>query len=418
MRTLYTLVLYLLTPVALLRLTWKGLKNRAYWQRWPERFGYFTAPTLQRPLWIHAVSVGEFQAATPFIKKLMKLHPDRSLVITTTTPTGSSRVTSVFNGQVFHVYMPYDLPGAVGRFLDSVQPELALIMETELWPNLFFQCAQRRIPVCIANARLSLHSQQGYQRFKRLTKLTLQQVASIAARGVLDQERFLQLGAPANRVHVAGNIKFDLEIPDDQVAAGHALRADAAGRFIWIAASTHEGEELQVLEAHRIIKQSLPKALLLLVPRHPERCPHVHTLCQRQGFKTIRRSHGAAIDGSVDIYLGDTLGEMMLLYSASDVAFVAGSLVPIGGHNMLEAAAVGIPVISGPYLANFTEISQALITAGGMRKVNSPEKLAGAILQLATDSIARARMGKAGRQLVADNRGALNKLYTHIQPYL
>ena len=404
--------------MALLRLIWKGFKHRPYWHRWPERFGYFPPPDLRHPLWIHAVSVGEFQAAIPFIKKLMQQHPDRSLVVTTTTPTGSSRVSSVFGNQVFHVYLPYDLPGAVQRFLDAVKPELALIMETELWPNLFYQCEQRRIPLCIANARLSLHSLHGYLRLRRLTTPTLGRVSCIATRGSLDQQRFLQLGAEATKVQIAGNIKFDMEIPDAQVAAGRQLRQQAGNRFTWIAASTHEGEELQILEAHRIVRQSIPDALLLLVPRHPERCPHVGTVCRRHGYTVQFRTQSGNIDTGTSIYLGDTLGEMLLFYSAADVAFVGGSLVPIGGHNMLEPAAVGVPVITGPSLENFTEISEALLKVGAMRKINSHQKLASVILQLAGDAQAHQHMAEAGRQLVADNRGALNKLYRQIQTYL
>lgn len=410
MRTIYTLLLRLLTPLVLLRLGWKGMKNRDYWHRWPQRFGYFSAPPLRQPLWLHAVSVGEFQAAIPFIRKLLQDQPQHSIVVTTTTPTGSSRVSSTFGEQVFHVYLPYDLPGAVNRFLDAVQPRLALVMETEIWPNLYHACHRRGIPICVANARLSIHSMQGYQRLRRLTAQTLGYIDCIAAQSETDRQRFLTLGAAADRLRVMGNIKFDLELPAPQLTAGDALRAQFGQRFVWIAGSTHEGEEIQVLEAHRAIGLSLQRPLLILVPRHPERSNHVATLCQRQGFRVARRSRREAVDAAIDIYLGDTLGEMLTLYRAADLAFVGGSLVPVGGHNLLEPAALGLPVLSGPHLFNFLEISQALSKAAALRKVENPPQLAKIVLQLAADAGARQRMGDAGRTLVSDNRGALQRL--------
>lgn len=418
-RFFYSLILYLATPLVLLRLSWRGTKNPAYWRRWPERFGWFRAPTLHAPLWLHAVSVGEAQAAAPLVKALLARYPERSLVVTTTTPTGSQRVRELFGEQVFHVYLPYDLPGAVRRFLRRVRPQLALIMETELWPNLFHHCAAADIPVIIANARLSPRSAAGYGRIRALVKDTLADVSLIAAQGAADAERFRALGAVAERVMVMGNLKFDQAMPADIASQAQALRRQlGATRPVWIAASTHEGEEEQVLDALALLRQTQPDALLLLVPRHPERFPKVAALVQRHGYTLVRRTEGHACTADTDVFLGDTLGELPLFYAAADVAFVAGSLVPVGGHNMLEPAALGIPVLTGPQLFNFVDISAALLAAGAARQVDDSTQLAQVVGELLADAGQRQAMGAAGRQLVADNRGALERLLQQIATYL
>jgi 3-deoxy-D-manno-octulosonic-acid transferase len=418
-RHLYSILLYLATPLVLLRLSWRGTKNPAYWRRWPERFGWFRTPALQAPLWLHAVSVGEAQAAAPLVKALLQHYPSRSLVVTTTTPTGSQRVRELFGEQVFHVYLPYDLPGAVRRFLRRLRPQLAVIMETELWPNLFHHCAAADIPVIIANARLSPRSAAGYGRIRGLVKDTLADVSLIAAQGAGDAERFRALGAAAERVTVMGNLKFDQAMPADIASQAQTLRQQlGATRPVWIAASTHEGEEEHVLDALALLRETQPDALLLLVPRHPERFPKVAALVQRRGFQLVRRTEGHACTAATDVFLGDTLGELPLFYAAADVAFVAGSLVPVGGHNMLEPAALGVPVLTGPQLFNFTDISAALLAAGAARQVDDSTQLAQAVGELLMDAGQRQAMGAAGRQLVADNRGALARLLERIENYL
>jgi 3-deoxy-D-manno-octulosonic-acid transferase len=340
-------------------------------------------------------------------------------VVTTTTPTGSQRVQELFGERVFHVYLPYDLPGAVRRFLRRVRPQLAVIMETELWPNLFHYCAAAEIPLIIANARLSPRSAAGYGRIAGLAKDTLADVSLIAAQGAADAERFRALGAAAERVMVMGNLKFDQAMPAGLATQAQALRQQlGATRPVWMAASTHEGEEEQVLDALAQLRESQPEALLLLVPRHPERFPKVAALVQRRGYSLVRRTDGHACTANTDVFLGDTLGEMPLFYAAADVAFVAGSLVPVGGHNMLEPAALGIPVLTGPHLFNFADISAALLRTGAARKVDNSEQLAEVLGELLMDAKQRQLMGKAGRQLVADNRGALARLLQRIEACL
>lgn len=408
-RGLYTKLLYVLTPLVLARLLWKAGRNREYLRRWDERFGIYPADTGEVSIWIHAVSVGEFQASIPFVRRLAATYPDYRLVITTTTPTGSQRVRATFGDSVHHVYLPYDLPGAVNRFLDHALPALAIIMETEIWPNLFHQCRQRRIPLLIANARLSPHSMEGYRKYASLVQEALRAPTFIAAQGRIDLQRFKQVGAPEDRLRLMGNLKFDLDISASQVEAGRALRQRLGSqRPIWIAASTHEGEEMQVLEAFDIIRREVPETLLILVPRHPERCAAVARLCRRRGFSVLPRTSD---DGSdADIYLGDTLGELITFYQAADIAFIGGSLVPVGGHNMLEAAALGLPVVSGQQLFNFTEISATLEHAGAMKQVRDSVRLGETVVRWLQDPVLRDQMGSNGRRIVEENRGALEKL--------
>ncbi len=427
MRRLYTTALYLLLPIVLGRLAWRGLRNRGYWYRWGERFGFFPAPKLRDPIWVHAVSVGETLAAAPLIRELLVRYPERSLVITTTTPTGSERVRALFGeqfvgqpgGRVFHVYFPYDLPGAVRRFLDKTRPGLALVMETELWPNLFYCCARREIPVVIANARLSPRSARGYAKLGGLVRDTLDDISLIAAQGEGDAERFRGLGAPADKVTVMGNLKFDLHLPGDLEDRAEVLRRQlGTNRAVWVAASTHEGEDEQVLDAFARLRERRPDTLLLLVPRHPERFARVASLARRRGYDVVLRSEGRPCDAGTAVFIGDTLGELMLFYAAADVAFVGGSLVPTGGHNMLEPAALGVPVVFGPHLFNFADISRALLEMGGARQVEDSGELAEVVAELLDDPARRAEMGEAGRRLVAANRGALERLLGLLQPYL
>lgn len=418
-RRLYTLILYMLMPVVVGRLIWRGWRNREYWRRWGERFGRFPSPEMNSPIWIHAVSVGEVRAAQPLVREIKQRWPAIPLLVTTTTPTGSEQVKALFGESVLHTYLPYDLPGPVRRFLDGAQPRLALIMETELWPNLFHGCASRKIPLIIANARLSARSLRGYRRVSSLIRETLRSIYLVAAQGEQDAERFRQLGMEADRIRVTGSMKFDQPLPEGlQEHAGELRRRLGEKRMLWIAASTHQGEEEQILDAFRQVRREHPDCLLMLVPRHPERFGRVAELCSRAGFRMVRRSSGRPCDQDVDIFLGDTMGELMLFYAASDVAFVGGSLVPTGGHNMLEPAALGKPVIAGPHLFNFTEIAAAMERAGALCRVADSAELAEVTSRLLSSPEERAGMGEAGRRLVQQNRGALQRVLELVRPCL
>lgn len=407
MRSVYTLILYLLTPIALLRLIWRGRRAPAYWQRWGERFGFITATEGAAPIWVHAVSVGEVQAAVPLLRALSKRYPDVPLLVTTTTPTGSEQVQNLFEGRVRHVYMPYDLPGAVRRFLDSARPRLALIMETEIWPNLYHACSQRNIPVLLVNARLSARSAAGYRRVHRLTAATLGCLRGIAAQDRADAERLVELGAPPERVKVTGSIKFDMQVPASLTERAAVLRRDwGVQRPIWIAASTHEGEDELVLDAHRQIRARYPHALLVLVPRHPERFARVAALCREQGWNTVLRSEQVPTPTSAAVFVGDSMGELLLFFAAADVAFIGGSLIPHGGHNPLEASAQRVPVLFGPYMFNFELIAKLLLEAGAAREVGDSGQLADSVMNWLADPAARNIAGERGAAVVEANKGA------------
>ena len=416
----------------LLRLAWRGLRAPAYWRRWPERFGFFTGTPARETLWIHAVSVGETQAALPLIKALQQHYPDMMLVVTTTTPTGSERVRAALGDTVFHVYAPYDLPSAVQRFLQRTRPCVAIIMETELWPNLIHGCQHHGIPVIVANARLSVRSSAGYQRVARLTREALQNITMIAAQAQADAQRFIALGADPARMRVTGNIKFDITPAADLQQRAATLRHTwGAQRPVWVAASTHanstSSEDEQVLIAFAAVRLALPNALLILVPRHPERFAKVTALCRKQGYNVMLRSEQKPGDATTDmvtpdintdIYIGDSMGELMLFYAASDVAFVGGSLITHGGHNLLEPAALGIPVITGPHTFNFSDISRMMLEADAARRVDNAAELATTVITYLQNDTLRRITGENARNLVEQNRGALAKLMALIRQCL
>lgn len=413
MRFLYSCLLYLLIPLVLLRLLWRGLKAPGYRHRWAERFGFFPQ-SVQRPaIWVHCVSVGETLAALPLIRRLQQQYPGFELIVTTTTPTGSDQVGVALGDEVMHSYMPYDLPGSVRCFLSRVQPRLVIILETELWPNLFAACHERQIPLMIVNARLSPRSSRGYARISGLTAGTLQQVSLIAAQTQADAERFLALGAGLEQIIVSGNIKFDMSVPPSLEEQAQVLRRDWNGgsdnqRPVWVAASTHEGEDEQVLAALTLLRQSLPHMLLVLVPRHPERFDRVVALCREQGFDVVRRSEGRSCDMGTAVFVGDTMGELRLFYAAADIAYVGGSLVATGGHNVLEPALLGRPVIFGPHMFNFTEAAELLLAADAAVQIADSSQLAEAVLHYVEDVSARVMAGEQGQRVVEANRGALD----------
>ena len=418
MRQLYTLILYLMVPVVLVRLYVRSLHAPEYRQRIGERFGRVAPVAGDGAIWIHAVSVGETQAALPLVRKLAQRYPARPLVVTTTTPTGSDRVRQNFGAAVVNYYLPYDLPSALERFLNAVRPALVIIMETELWPNLFHECAHRGIPLVVANARLSPGSMRGYARLRRLVASTLGCARLICAQSSDDAERFRALGAPASRVQDLGSIKFDLQVPPAARAEGEALRLLLGNdRPVWIAASTHDGEESRILDAFAKIRELLPDSLLILVPRHPERFDGVASLCSGRGWRTVRRSDNASPAGC-DVYLADTMGELMVLFAAADVAFVGGSLVPVGGHNVLEPAALGRPVQFGPHMFSTVGAAEQLLQAGGGTEVRDVGDLVASTVQLLEDAERRDRMGRAAQRVVLENRGTLERLLAELDAFL
>ncbi len=410
MRQLYTLVLYLVFPGVLMRLLWRSLRSPAYRRRWAERLGRSDIAPRPGGVWIHAVSVGEVQAIEPLVRHLREHHPALDLTITTSTPTGSERVRLLFGDDVFHVYCPYDLPFAINRFLDRVRPRLLVMVETEIWPNLLALCARRDIPTLLANGRLSRRSARGYARFGPFTRQVFSGIRGVAAQSRADAERFISLGVPAENVSVTGSIKFDMRIPASVQEQIQVLRRAWGDRPVWVAASTHEGEDEQVLAAHRSILKQVPRALLVLVPRHPERFDRVAAQVVRQGFNLCRRSLDEPCGENIQVFLGDTMGELPVFLGGADVAFIGGSLVKVGGHNMLEAAAQGVPVVFGPHVFNFSGIARLLRDREAAVMVEDAGGLAVQVAAWLQDASERSRVGENGRQVVEENRGALQRL--------
>ncbi len=411
-RTLYTLLFHLGLPLVAVRLFLRSRKAPAYARRIRERFSFGLPKMQPGGIWVHAVSVGESIAAAPMIRALQQRYPQLPITVTCMTPTGSERIRAMFGDSVQHCYLPYDLPWAAARFLRKVQPRLAVIMETELWPNHIHQCARRGIPVALANARLSERSARGYARFERLTRPMLGELSWLAVQTEAEAERFRRLGARPECVSVTGSIKFDLSIDPELPVRAAALREEwqATQRPVWIGASTHAGEDEIILAAHRKLLEQHPDALLILVPRHPERFNGVFELCRGAGLATVRRSAGEPVSAQTQVLLGDTMGELLFLYALADVAFVGGSLVPNGGHNLLEPAALGKPVLSGPQLFNFLEIAAQLREVGALREVLDAPTLAVAVGQLWEQPEIARDMVDAGLGVLRANQGALQRL--------
>ena len=419
MPRVYSCLLYLLTPFVLLRLLWRGVKAPAYWRRWPERFAFYRQGHQRGVVWFHAVSVGEAESLFPLVRLLLEKRPDCKVLITTTTPTGSSRVQAVMGGMVEHVYLPYDLPDAVYRFLQHFRPVMAVIMETEIWPNLFDQCGKNNILLVIANARLSEKSFRRYQKIPSLVQFCLAQVDSIAAQTAEDARRFMELGARENSVAVTGNIKFDLDLPDNIEKQGSLLKEKTfPGRLVWIVASTHKGEDEIFLSCYRRLKQHFPNLLLMLVPRHPERFSEVKSLAQREHFQVLLRTEGKPCKQQTDVYVADTMGELKMLYATADLAFVAGSMVPVGGHNVLEPAALAVPVMFGPHMHNFKEIAKGLLAAKAAVQCRDAAELFELAKGLLGNAQQRKQMAERGKTFVQKNQGALQKVYSIITQIL
>ncbi|HUQ53817.1 MAG TPA: lipid IV(A) 3-deoxy-D-manno-octulosonic acid transferase [Gammaproteobacteria bacterium] len=407
--SVWRVVVYLLLPYALGNLIWRALRYPAYWHRWSERFGFVAPLGKLRTLWVHAVSVGEVRSAAPLVSELVERYPEHRVVVTTMTPTGSEQVKELFGDRVSHCYVPYDFPDAVRRFFDRVRPEVAVIAETEFWPNIFAECGRRQIPLLLVNGRVSQASLRGYLRVANTARRMLANADLLCAQTKVDAQRLRNLGAPPQLVHVTGNLKFDVELPAQLLDEARALRVQwGRERPVLIAASTHAGEERKVLDAFAELAPRFPRMLLVLVPRHPERFQAVARLCRKRGHSVALRSctRGELPPGT-DVLVGDTMGELQRLYAAADVAFIGGSLVPHGGQNLLEACAVHVPVVFGPHMFHFEEISAMALERGAARQVHDVGDLSAAIALYFEQPDLRRAAGNAAYTLVTDNRGAL-----------
>jgi len=410
---LYTWLSYLLLPFALLYLLWRGLGDRDYLRRWPERLGRVAAVAGERPLlWLHAASVGEVQAALPLLQALARAYPDHRQLVTTVTPGGSRIVQARCARGTRHCYLPYDVPLAVEAFLRHTRPCLGIIMETELWPQLFLACRRRTIPLVIANAGISARSYTRYRLLRGLCREVLQAVSLVAAESRQQAERFIALGADPAGVQVVGNTKFDVIVPAEVPAAAEELRHRLLGaRPVWVAASTHEGEEAALLRALLRVRREHPDALLVLAPRHPPRCRRVARACIELGCgEVVLRSAGRACTPATTVFLLDTLGELLPFYATAELAFIGGSLVPVGGHNPLEAAALGVPLVVGPYHDNYAAMVEMLVADGACWVADDEHTLAARVSQLLGDATLRRMAAQRARALVAHNRGSVERL--------
>jgi len=424
MKKIYAVLSYIITPFILLRFWLKSYHSSAYRQRLKERLALFPKPPEPVILWIHAVSLGEVIAAAPLVQRLQKQYPDHKILLTTTTPTGSQKALAAFGDSLLHVYAPLDQPAIIRRFLRKIQPKAVIMMETELWPNWFFACQKNNIPIIIANARLSEKSQKGYRRIAPLIRSTLNCIEKLLAQTSEDARRFIQLGLASEKVIVAGNIKFDLTIPEDIYEQGKKFRAIwGTQRPVWIAASTHNGEDEIILEAFKTIKKDYPDSVLILVPRHPERFDKAAELAEKAGFSTVLRTHLTASANSssqyekMDVLIGNTIGEMFLFLTAADAVFIGGSLIPQGGHNLLEPAALYVPILTGPNMFNFQKIYDDFTQNDSIITVYDADSIAEAIKNFFTDPALCEEYACRAFEIIKKNQGALEKHLKVIQTY-
>jgi len=403
-RLLYSLLLYLATPLIWLRLLWRARRQPEYLQHLGERYGFYGRVAADKLIWVHAVSVGETRAAQPLIDGLLARWPEHRILLTGMTPTGRAAGRQVYGEQVIQAYLPYDYPGATQRFFRHFSPAFGVLMETEIWPNLLAAARSRRVPVMLANARLSARSARGYGKLAALVRPAFAALSGVAAQTAGDAERIAARGAAT--VEVSGNLKFDVTPANEQIDLGRQWRAAIGQRPVWLAASTREGEETLVLEAWREVR--VADALLVLVPRHPQRFAEVAALLQQHDLKTARRSGGLPA-ADTNIWLGDSMGEMAAYFTLADLAFIGGSLLPLGGQNLIEAAACGCPVLVGPHTFNFLQATEDAIAAGAALRVGSPAALGAEVNRLLRDQTGLASMRQATGQFAAAHRGAAQR---------
>lgn len=420
LRALYRGVVYLLVPIACAVLAFRGLRDRSYWRNFGERFGFGTrigAPSI----WVHAVSVGEVQAAAALLQALRERHPDIPLTLTTVTPTGAARARALFGETIDVRFLPYDTTGSVRRFFDRVQPLLAIIIEKELWPNLYHECGERAVPLVLASAAVSPRSLGRYRRLARLFADTLSNGIVIAAQTEVDAARFRAIGANPRRTHVVGNLKFDLALAPDLRAAGETLRQryGLGARLVLVAGSTYEAEEIALLEVQARLQAENIDLVLVLAPRHPPRFESVAARLKSVGRVTARRSSAEGASRPIDVLLLDTLGELMQAYAAADLAFVGGSLVTgVGGHNLIEPAALAVPTLTGPHGFNAVDIANALLEERALTMVGDVDELQREVRRLALDPRERHRRGELGQRFVERNRGTLERLLKLLEPII
>ena len=419
MRFLYTLALLFLAPFAFIWFGWRSLRQTGRMDSLGERLG--SSPFMQPgvAIWVHGASVGEIRAAAPLVQALHRSHPDRPILVTTFTATGRRHARQLFGDKVMVSLMPYDLPFFVSRWLNCTKPAVAIIMETEIWPNLYAACAKRRIPLLLVSARMSDRAFQRYGRYASLTRGALRNATAIATQTPADAERFRALGADEACLSVMGNLKFDISVSEDLLSTGKALREKLFGpATVLVAGSTRDGEEPLLLAAFRKLLESQPNSVLVLAPRHPERANAVAAAISAAGFSFRRRSAGDMPLKAGEVLLVDLLGQLMKFFAAGDVAFVGGTLVPVGGHNLLEPAALGLPVLVGPYLDNVKDVAEMMHEAGALTLVQDPDTLAAAAAWLLGNPATRQSIGGVAREKVRENRGALDKALALAKQYL
>ena len=407
MRLIYTLLFYLLTPFILLRLFWRGFKAPEYRKRWKERLAIYPKKFPNNVIWIHAVSVGEVEAVIPLVKRLQQQYPSDSFLITTTTPTGSARVQAVLENSVNHVYLPYDLPGVVNHFIATFKPMIAIIMEKEIWPNLYAACAKNKIPLLIINARLSANSAKAYKKIPRLVIPALDAVSWIATQTEEDRLRFIEIGAEATRTMVSGNLKFDLALVASIFQQAIEIKEQLfKNRFVWVIASTHDKEEAMFFDIYPELKKQISELLMIVVPRHPERFKQVQQTAEKRLLRTCMRSSSQPCTAETDIYIADTMGELKLLYGVADICFVGGSMVPVGGHNILEPAILGTAILFGPYMVNFKEIAKNVLAIKAAVQCADMGAVVEAVIRLHSDKSYKSVMENKAKQFVMANQGA------------
>ena len=418
MRFIYTCVFYLIIPFIVLRLLWRSIKAPSYRHRWYERFSIYNTKFPTGVVWFHAVSVGEAEALFPLLKQIKLKHPDTKLLITTTTPTGSARVKAVMQDTVSHVYLPYDVPDAICRFMRCFKPRMAVMMETEIWPNIFNYCGDHHIPLYIINARLSEKSSKGYQKISRLIHPALANIKCIATQTKDDASRFISIGADSEKVETLGNIKFDVEITTSTITEGLTIKADLfMDRFVWLIASTHKDEEKIFLDIYKVLKEKIPELLLILVPRHPERFPVVKKLIEKEHLSVATRTLQETVNTKTDVYLVDTMGELKAMYAAADVAFIGGSMVANGGHNILEASAVGVPVMFGPFMDNFKEIARVVLIESAAIQCQSKSDIISSMKLLYEQPDYRKELARKGKAFVQKNQGAIDRICAMLEQH-